>query len=216
MKLEDDPGLGVQTPPHKSYNPFDSDDEDIDGYMRNNVNYDIKSFEKNADSLTFHLDTVDLSWEEAILAHSQIVDSKIPADANGEEVVYRKGTELFTNKTVTECELPKLMVCYKDNAYNSVKDIGVDEGMPTLEKVWIKSRDSQGTEDVPAFLDDLSLLNEHLGLPVIEGLKSRSGNHFEKDNFIQESKLDSEVMGRQQSARQCGTDDLKNGVSCPM
>jgi len=67
---EHDPRLGVQTPPRKSYNPFDSDDEGIDGYMRNNVNYDIKSFEKNADSLTFHLDTADLSWEEAILAHS--------------------------------------------------------------------------------------------------------------------------------------------------
>ena len=103
--------------------------------MRNNVNYDIKSFEKNADSLTFHLDTADLSWEEAILAHSQIVDSKIPADANGEEVVYRKDTELFTDKTITECELPTLMVCYKDDAYNFVKDIKVDEGMPTLEKV---------------------------------------------------------------------------------
>ena len=100
--------------------------------------------------------------------------------------------------------------------YNSVKDIGVDEGMPTLEKALIKSRDSQGTEDVAAFLDDLTLVNELQGLPVIKGLKSRSGNHFEKDNFIQESKLDSEVLGRQQSARQCGTDDLKNRVSCPM
>jgi len=121
-------------------------------------------------------------------------DSKIPADANGEEVVYRKDTKLFTDKTITECELPKLMVCYKDDTYNSVKDIGVDEGIPTLEKVRIKSQDSQGTEDVPAFLDDLSLVNEHQGLPVIEGLKSRSGNHFEKDNFIHESKLDSEVL----------------------
>lgn len=212
MKLEHDPGLGVQTPPRKSFNPFDSDDEDTDDYMKNNVNYDIKSFEKNADSLTFHLDTADLSWEEAILAHSQIVDGKIPADANGEEVVYRKDTELFTDKTVTECELPELMVCYKDNAYNSVKDIGVDEGMPTHEKVWIKSRDNQGTKDVPAFVDDLSLVSEHQGLPVIEGLKSRPGNHFEKDNFIQESKLDSEVLGRQQSASQRGTDDLKKVV----
>ncbi|KAJ8444761.1 hypothetical protein Cgig2_011723 [Carnegiea gigantea] len=143
-------------------------------------------------------------------------DSKIPADANGEEVVYTKDTELFTDKTVTKCELPKSMVWYKDDVYNSLKDIGVDEGMLTLEKVWIKSRDSQGTEDVPAFLDDLSLVNEHQGLLVIEGLKFRSGNHFEKDNFIQESKSDSEVLGRQQSTRQRGTDDLKNGVSCPM
>ena len=54
-----------------------------------------------------------------------------------------------------------LLFVYKDDAYNSIKDIGVDEGMLTLEKVWIKSRDSQEMEDVPAFLDDLSLVNEH-------------------------------------------------------
>lgn len=212
MKLEHDPGLGIQTPPRKSYNPFDSDGEDTDGYVRNNVNYDIKSFEKNADSLTFHFDAADLSWEEAILAHSQIVASKIPADANGDEVVYRKDTELFTDKTVTECELPELMVCYKDNAYNSVKDIGVDEGMPAHEKVWIKSRDNKETKDVPAFLDDLSLVDEHQGLPDMEGLKSRSENHFKKDASVQESKIDSEALDRQLSANQRGTDDLKKVV----
>uniref|UniRef100_A0A7C9AC21 Uncharacterized protein n=1 Tax=Opuntia streptacantha TaxID=393608 RepID=A0A7C9AC21_OPUST len=212
MKLEHDPGLGVQTPPRKSYNPFDSDEEDTDGYMRSNVNYEIKSFEKSADSLTFQLDSADLSWEEAILAHSQIVDSTIPADANGEEVVYRKDTELFTDKTVTECELPELMVCYKDNAYNSVKDIGVDEGMPTHEKVWIKSRDNQETKDVPAFLDELSLVDKHQRLPFMEGLKSGPENHFEKDASIQESKLDSEALEGQQFDNQHGTNDLKNVI----
>lgn len=188
MKLEHDPGHGVQTPSRKSYNPFDSDDDDTNGYVRTNVNYDIRSFEKNAESLTFHLDTADLSWEEAILAHAQISDHKIPGDTNGEEVLCRKDTELFTDKTVTECELPELVVCYKDNAYNSVKDIGIDEGVPTHEKLWIKSQDNQETKSLPTFLDDLG---------------------FENKDSVKEGRLDSEAFERQQCDNQCGTDDSK-------
>ncbi|CAA2977494.1 Hypothetical predicted protein [Olea europaea subsp. europaea] len=49
------------------------------------------------------------------------------------------GTKLYTEKDITECELPEFEVCYKETNYNIVKDICVDEGMPTEGKVLTKS-----------------------------------------------------------------------------
>ncbi|PWA60591.1 hypothetical protein CTI12_AA368870 [Artemisia annua] len=43
-------------------------------------------------------------------------------------------TKFYTDKNVMECELPELLVCYKENAFQ-VKDICVDEGIPHGERV---------------------------------------------------------------------------------
>lgn len=43
-------------------------------------------------------------------------------------------TKFYTDKNVMECELPELLVCYKENAF-PVKDICVDEGIPHGERV---------------------------------------------------------------------------------
>lgn len=203
MKLENEHMVGLQTSPRKSYNPFDSDDEDTNAKSKFN-GYDIKSFETTPDSLTFHLDSSNLSWEEAILGHPQILSQPISADASSEEVVYRKDTELFTDKKVTECELPELMFSYKDNGFHSVKDIGIDEGVPTHEKVWIISQDnSKNLSTVLASNDDVN------GNVVFT-------NDVKKDPFVQdstqdlvvESRLVHEVLERPFFAEKCGTDDL--------
>ncbi|KAL9225851.1 hypothetical protein vseg_001730 [Gypsophila vaccaria] len=191
MKLEKDHVLGVQSPPRKSYNPFDSDDEieASDGFAKSNLNgYDIKSFETNADSLTFHLDNSDVSWEEAILSHSKIFGNSIPSDVNGEEVLSRKDTELFTDKIVTECELPGLAVCYKENACHTVKDIGIDEGMPLNDSVSVKSREKYGSEIAPTFLGRDNDVNgdQHLNLPFMENVKSRSEKDVSSGNWRQD------------------------------
>ncbi|KAM0015163.1 putative protein BREAKING OF ASYMMETRY IN THE STOMATAL LINEAGE [Helianthus debilis subsp. tardiflorus] len=44
-----------------------------------------------------------------------------------------KETELYTDKNVTECEFPELLICYKEGAFH-VKDICVDEGIPHGER----------------------------------------------------------------------------------
>ncbi|CAI9756138.1 unnamed protein product [Fraxinus pennsylvanica] len=49
------------------------------------------------------------------------------------------GTNLYTDKDITVCELPELEACYKETNYNIVKDIRVDEGMPTEDKVLTES-----------------------------------------------------------------------------
>ncbi|XVF43288.1 hypothetical protein PTKIN_Ptkin02bG0028000 [Pterospermum kingtungense] len=40
----------------------------------------------------------------------------------------------YLDKSVMECELPELVVCYRESTYHVVKDICVDEGVPTQDK----------------------------------------------------------------------------------
>ncbi|XWS64157.1 hypothetical protein CRYUN_Cryun06bG0162500 [Craigia yunnanensis] len=40
----------------------------------------------------------------------------------------------YLDKSVMECELPELVVCYKERTYHVVKDICIDEGIPTQDK----------------------------------------------------------------------------------
>ncbi|CAN8266588.1 unnamed protein product [Cochlearia groenlandica] len=48
----------------------------------------------------------------------------------------------YMDKNVTACDLPEILVCYKENAYHTVKDICVDEGVPVQEKFLFGERDS--------------------------------------------------------------------------
>ncbi|KAE8730023.1 18S pre-ribosomal assembly protein gar2-related, putative isoform 2 [Hibiscus syriacus] len=40
----------------------------------------------------------------------------------------------YMDKSVMECSLPELVVCYKEGTYHVVKDICIDEGVPTQDK----------------------------------------------------------------------------------
>ncbi|KAF9624458.1 hypothetical protein IFM89_011466 [Coptis chinensis] len=48
--------------------------------------------------------------------------------------LYEKETKFYTDKSVTECELPELVVCFKEGDYHVVKDIVIDDGLPSLNK----------------------------------------------------------------------------------
>ncbi|XP_068642683.1 uncharacterized protein [Aristolochia californica] len=52
-----------------------------------------------------------------------------------------KETEIYTDKTVTEIELPELLLCFKESGYHVVKDICVDEGVPSLDKILLENDD---------------------------------------------------------------------------
>ncbi|KAI3734073.1 hypothetical protein L6452_13534 [Arctium lappa] len=47
---------------------------------------------------------------------------------------FEKETEFYTDKNVMECDLPELLVCYKESAFQ-VKDICVDDGIPHGERI---------------------------------------------------------------------------------
>ncbi|KAK8529093.1 hypothetical protein V6N13_102026 [Hibiscus sabdariffa] len=40
----------------------------------------------------------------------------------------------YMDKSVMECALPELVICYKESTYHVVKDICIDEGVPTQDK----------------------------------------------------------------------------------
>ncbi|XP_035542659.1 uncharacterized protein LOC108983598 isoform X2 [Juglans regia] len=48
---------------------------------------------------------------------------------------FDKDSDFVMDKGVMECELPELTVCYKENGYHVVKDICIDEGVPSQEKI---------------------------------------------------------------------------------
>ncbi|KAL2546276.1 uncharacterized protein Fot_15509 [Forsythia ovata] len=64
-------------------------------------------------------------------------DSDLPCIAASD--FFETGTNIYTDKNITVCELPELVVCYKEINYNAIKDICVDEGMPTEDKVLTES-----------------------------------------------------------------------------
>lgn len=41
----------------------------------------------------------------------------------------------FSNKSKNELEVPELVICYKENSYLDIKDICVDENMPSCERM---------------------------------------------------------------------------------
>nr|XP_043610747.1 uncharacterized protein LOC122582421 [Erigeron canadensis] len=92
-------------------------------------------------------------WNDQELEHSHIKDGLInncegdkfrnslaPCNVPSEFCV--KETELYTDKNVMECELPELLVCYKEGVFH-VKDICMDEGIPDGESVMFDENNNE-------------------------------------------------------------------------
>ncbi|KAF2282930.1 hypothetical protein GH714_043247 [Hevea brasiliensis] len=47
---------------------------------------------------------------------------------------FEKNKVFYVDKSVMESELPELVVCYRDSAYHIVKDICIDEGVPSQDR----------------------------------------------------------------------------------
>ncbi|MQM10002.1 hypothetical protein Taro_042895, partial [Colocasia esculenta] len=78
------------------------------------------------------------------------VDNLTNADQNGHKVasyslppppfeIVKKETEFYMDKAVTEMELPKMIVCYKEGCYHIIKDICVDEGLHSFDRVLVQN-----------------------------------------------------------------------------
>ncbi|GAB2297128.1 hypothetical protein Dimus_031226 [Dionaea muscipula] len=122
MKLDNNPAFSHPSSPRKSYNPFDSDDDLLDTSV--------------VDALPFHMNNGDFPWEEAILVHPSVVESAKNVDGSNDKDLFVKETGLYADKNVMECIFPELIVCIKENSYHqSVKDICIDEGVPSKDKI---------------------------------------------------------------------------------
>lgn len=71
----------------------------------------------------------------------KLTDTSHDLAANG-ETLDKVDPVFYMDKNVTACDLPEIVVCYKENTYHVVKDICVDEGVPVQEKFLFGEKDS--------------------------------------------------------------------------
>ncbi|KAJ0866032.1 putative protein BREAKING OF ASYMMETRY IN THE STOMATAL LINEAGE [Helianthus annuus] len=81
------------------------------------------------------------------LEHSNIEDDKL-IDSLASSELFKKETEVYTDKNVMECELPESLVCYKEGAFH-VKDICVDEGIPHEERIVFDENNNETMKHEP-------------------------------------------------------------------
>lgn len=108
----------------------------------------------------------------------------------------------YMDKSVTECELPELIVCYKENTYH-VKDICIDEGVHSHDRILFESDVDEKV--VHAFLPlkgdrNSELLEESKNsvIPIPDVLKSSAENYSNEDivrrcDSSQESDSDEDI-----------------------
>uniref|UniRef100_A0A1D1YBG2 Uncharacterized protein n=1 Tax=Anthurium amnicola TaxID=1678845 RepID=A0A1D1YBG2_9ARAE len=84
----------------------------------------------------------------------------------------KKDTEFYIDKVVTEMELPKMIVCYKEGSYHIIKDICVDEGLHSFDSILVVHnavKDEKIYDETKFDTDDFT--NE---LHISDGLKLSS------------------------------------------
>lgn len=156
--------------------------------------YDLKGHERDAHLLPFEMDSEDR------LGNMSEIDCNINADdmvnGCGNEVrnsvstcaissekleSLEKDGDLFADKSVTKHELP---VCCKESTYHIVKDICIDEGMLSEEKILVESGkecvDSQQLHTDKNVDPTKEIADKKQPLP--DGQKALAENHCCKDD----------------------------------
>ncbi|CAA2981179.1 Hypothetical predicted protein [Olea europaea subsp. europaea] len=91
--------------------------------------------------------------------------------------LFESGTNSYTDKDITVCELAELEVCYKEVNYNIVKDIRVDDGMPTENEVLTKSI-KDDCKTAKEGIDMEMLIPDNLKSLTLENTKDDAINHY--------------------------------------
>ncbi|XP_024042063.1 uncharacterized protein LOC18045192 [Citrus clementina] len=89
----------------------------------------------------------------------------------------------YMDKSVTECELPELIVCYKENTYH-VKDICIDEGVHSHDRILFESDVGKSVRSFLPPKEDRNseLLEESKNsvIPIPDVLKSSAENYSDE------------------------------------
>ncbi|KAK9276516.1 hypothetical protein L1049_006050 [Liquidambar formosana] len=211
MKIDGEPMFCHSTLSHKlDSKPFQHNDNTLhtDGAKEHNevlkenqngILCDRKGCEKGADQLPSEMNDEDGLWDEAILDCSMSVDDLTKGNEgevrdsvaqytiSSSKVDLLEETYFYTDKSVMECDLPELIVCYKESSYHVVKDICIDEGVPSLENFLVESGKDEHMS-LSTFLppdgdknNDLIKEKVDIELPVPDGMKSSAENACNKD-----------------------------------
>ncbi|XP_062163000.1 uncharacterized protein LOC133869901 isoform X2 [Alnus glutinosa] len=103
---------------------------------------------------------------------------------------FDEDSDFVMDKGVKECELPELTVCYKESTYQVVKDICIDEGVPSPEKILFDSGSDEKTVcvDLPLEKDqnkESVKEKEDIKMSIPDGLQISAENDSNKDSANQ-------------------------------
>lgn len=105
---------------------------------------------------------------------------------------FDEDSDFVMDKGVKKCELPELTVCYKESTYQVVKDICIDEGVPSLEKILFDS----GSDEKTVCVD----------LPLEKDQNKESVK--EKEDIKMSIPDGLQISAENDSANQCDSKDL--------
>ncbi|KAA8529296.1 hypothetical protein F0562_033905 [Nyssa sinensis] len=165
---------------------------------QNGILCNLKDCEKDAGPLASEMNDRDGFWNTSELECSVVVDDftktdanvvrdSIPLCTNPSNIELFEETTFYTSKNVMECELPELVICYKESTYHVVKDICIDEGVPSMDKILIESSKDELKGQcmfVPSNGDENSdITKERVDNELLfpDGLKSSSETDCDKD-----------------------------------
>ncbi|KAL5987467.1 hypothetical protein ACLOJK_035215 [Asimina triloba] len=124
--------------------------------------------------------------ENTVSGAADVTGNVVAAYYNPFETSYRNpfedDTYFFTDKSVTDIDLPELPSCYKDGTYYVVKDICIDMGVPSLDKILEENdgRDQKGVVALPIpDLDEKGTLKREVAGPIIHVSNSFDATIFD-------------------------------------
>ncbi|KAL3367777.1 hypothetical protein AABB24_008904 [Solanum stoloniferum] len=111
---------------------------------------------------------------------NETIDSDSPFTSHSE--LFENNKHFYSDKGVTDHELPELTVCYRENNFNMVKDICMDEGVPAVDKVLIESwKDGQPSTSVSVDADEEQQSNTRKSVDMGSTIASISQDSSFKD-----------------------------------
>ena len=188
---------------------------------------DLKGNEKGTGGLPYDLDDRDgwtatnfdcsLSMDDLKIENQDKVRDFVasPIHSSRETGPFDKDSDVVMDKSIMECELPELTVCYKESTYHVVKDICIDEGVPSQEKILFESGTDEKTLCIflPAEKDknkEMVKEKEDIDTSIPDALKFSAENDSNKDSANQCDPKDLMKTGED------STDTIVNDVSKEM
>lgn len=150
--------------------------------------------------------------------------SKLDCSKNVDDSITHKGyqvtdfgaklendSQFYMDKSVTECELPEFLVCYKESDNHAIKDICIDEGVPSQDKILFESGVNEKAGCTFLFLEkdqNKQLIKEQVDIHIPDELKS-SVNSEKHDVNLCELR---DLMQRDDAENQNGNDVSKENI----
>ncbi|XP_075659614.1 uncharacterized protein LOC142629501 isoform X1 [Castanea sativa] len=213
MKLDSEPVFCHSALGHKpDSKPFEYNDNAIHTAMKSGnlimkenqkrISCDLKGTERGTGGLPYDLDDshgwtatnfdCSLSMDGLKIENQDEVRDFVasPIHSSRETGPFDKDSDVVMDKSIMECGLPELTVCYKESNYHVVKDICIDEGVPSQEKILFESGTDEKTLCIflPAVKDqnkELVKEKEDIDTSIPDALKFSAENDSNKDSANQ-------------------------------